>query len=157
MQLRQMRSTELDAILDLHIEGLKQELNLLNQILQYKTFDNSGRPQLITILKHMIKVGECQIFVAKENDESLGYCLVTKKIFPIETPKVCGFINGIFIKEQARRQGLGAKLYQMSADWLKKEGVENIELYHMINDERAAAFWKKMGFVNIQYNCAKKL
>ncbi|MBF0104971.1 MAG: GNAT family N-acetyltransferase [Deltaproteobacteria bacterium] len=157
LQIRKMELSEIDAVLDLHLEGLEREIRLLNQIIDGKSVDLSGRSQLKKILWQMIHIDEGRVFVAKEDNLYLGYCLATKKIYPAEIPPICGCINGIYVKETTRRNGVGTKLFKMAVAWLKQEGVTYMELYHMINDERAGAFWKKMGFVNVQYNCAMKI
>lgn len=157
MQIRQIDKSELDIIIDLHLEGLHREIEFLNKLISGKSADNTGKPHLKKALYHMLHTGECNIFVAKDENEYIGYCLVTKKVYPVEQPRINGCINGIYVKEENRRQGIGKQLFEMAASWLKKEHVKIIELFYMINDERAAAFWEKMGFKNIQYNCMKNL
>jgi GNAT superfamily N-acetyltransferase len=61
------------------------------------------------------------------------------------------------VRDPYKRRGLGSQLFEASLLWLKSEGVTYLELYHMINDERATAFWKKMGFMQIQLNCARRI
>lgn len=155
MEIREMKTEELDAVLQLNLEGLENEINLLNQILPGKKIDKNGTPQLKKVIYQMLHLGECNIFVAKEGDFYAGYCLVTKRNYPVEDPKTCGCINGIFIRPEARKQKLGTRLFDLALAWLKTEHVKYLELYHMINDERAAAFWRKMGFTPVQYNCAR--
>jgi len=157
MDIRQMQKGELEDVLKLHVNGLKGELKLLDQLVQCKSADLRGMPQLNQVLHQMLDRKECYISVAKLDNEIVGYCLATKKIYPIEKPSVCGCINGIFVSEKARRKGTGKKLFELTTGWLKNQGISYLELYYMINDERAFAFWKKMGFVNVQYNGIKKL
>jgi GNAT superfamily N-acetyltransferase len=157
MQIREMFLTELEAVMDLHLEGLEQELALMNLIFPGKSVDYSGRDQLNRLLTQVVTTGEGQIIVAIDQGKYAGYCLVTKKVYPVEKPKLCGCINGIYVKEPYKRQGVGTKLFQDAVSWLKREGVTYLELYHMINDERATSFWQKMGFKPVQLNCAMKL
>lgn len=157
IEVREMKIGELEKVVDLHIEGLGRELNLFNQIINCKSVDLSGRSDLKNILYQMFHTGECNLFVAKDDDQLVGYCLATKKIYPVELPKVTGCINGIFIKESHRRKKLGAKLYELAEDWFKREEIEFIELYHMMNDERATAFWQAVGYKAVQYYCGKRL
>lgn len=147
----------MEPVIDLHLEGLKQELDLLSQIFAGKAVDYEGREQLNRLLTQVIHVGEGQIFIAIDADKPVGYCLVTKKVYPVEKPRLCGCINGIYVQELHKRQGLGTQLFNAAMGWLSREGVTYLELYHMINDERATAFWKKMGFLQVQLNCARKI
>lgn len=162
MQVRAMHIHELEPVIDLHLEGLDQELQLLNQVFPGKQVDYSGRDQLTQLLQQVLQSGEGEIFIAvdeniKGDAKYVGYCLVTKKVYPVEEPKICGCINGIYVKDGYKRKGLGQKLFDKSLNWLRQEKVTYLELYHMINDPRAKAFWEKMGFTKVQYNCARKL
>lgn len=155
MQIREMKSEELDDVLELHLEGLKDEIDLLNLIVPGKQVDLTGRVQLKKTIYQMLHLAECNIFIARTEKEILGYCLATKRVYPVENPKICGCINGIYIKPDARKQKLGSQLFDLAVSWFKSQRVSYVELYHMLNDERAKEFWKKMGFSPIQYNCVK--
>lgn len=155
--VREMILGELAPVMDLHLEGLDKELVLLNQIFPGKSVNYEGRDTLAKLLTQIIQSREGQVFVALSGTDYAGYCLVTKKVYPVEFPKFCGCINGIYIRENFRRHKLGSRLFQSAVDWLRAEGVTYLELYHMINDERAAAFWRYVGFTPIQFNCAMKI
>lgn len=157
MQVREMIMGEMSSVIELHLEGLQQELDLLNRIFPGKSVDYKGREQLGKLLTQILNGGEGQIFVATEAQKYVGYCLVTKKVYPVEFPKLCGCINGIYVRDDFKRHGIGTKLFQESVQWLKRSNVTYLELYHMINDERATSFWRKMGFIHVQVNCAKKI
>lgn len=145
---------ELDAVIELHLQGLAIELDLFNQIVPHKAVDTSGIGQLKQILARIIQTGEGVIHVAKEGATYAGYILATKKVYPVETPKMVGCINGIYIRDDFRRQGTGRKLVEESLTWLRRAGVHYLELYHMINDPRATAFWQAVGLKAVQLNCA---
>lgn len=147
----------MDAVIDLHLEGLTQEMALLNEVVSGKSVNRDGRGELTRLLGHVLDSREGRAFVALDGTLYAGYCLVTKKVYPVETPKICGCVNGLYIREAYRKQGLGRKLFQAGIAWLKTEGVSYLELYHMINDPRAATFWNKMGFTPIQYGCARMI
>lgn len=155
IDIREMKNDELDAVIDLHLEGLDRELDLFNQILSCKSVDYSGKKDLKLVLQHMLHVGECTFFVAYQDKQLVGYCLATKKVYPVENPKVTGCINGIYVSPKFRKAGVGRKLYQLAEQWFKKEEINFVELYHMMNDSRAEAFWESFGFKKVQYYCSK--
>ena len=155
--VREMNLSELAPVIDLHIEGLEQELVLLNQIFPGKAVNREGCGTLAKLLTQIVESKEGQIFVGLAGSDYAGYCLVTKKVYPVEIPKFCGCINGIYIRDDYRRDKLGTRLFHEAVAWLKSQDVTYVELYHMINDDRAAGFWRHMGFTPIQLNCAMKI
>lgn len=154
MEISAVKPDEIEAIMPLHVQGLSFELELFNQIVPHKEVDPAGMPQLKQLLARMLQTGEGMIYVSKEGATYTGYILVTKKFYPAEIPKLVGCINGIFVAENCRRAGVGKKLVEAAMDWLRRAGVHYLELYHMINDPRATAFWQKMGLKAVQLNCA---
>lgn len=152
-----MQEEEVHQVVRLHLEGLRAEIDLLNEIITGKSVRENKEELLAKLLLNITKTGEGQIFICVDKGEYVGYCLATKKIYPIEKPSVNGCINGIYVKPEHRRKKVGKLLIDKAEEWLKAEGIEFLELYHMIHDERAGGFWKSRGFVPVQYNCVKKL
>lgn len=157
MQIRPVNFNELDVILDLHFKGLEHEFSHLNRMIPLKQTNPDGRLSLKRVLAQMMENGEGVIFSAEEKGECVGYCLVVKKVYPSEMPCVCGCINGMYVKETRRRQGIGRALFAKACAWLKKQGISSVELTHMLNDDVAGRFWQKMGFTKVQYLCAHKI
>lgn len=155
MQIREMQPAELEQVVQLYFEGLKRELALSSSLFPGKEAYAKGLGELTKILLKMISSNEGKIFVAMEEELCVGYCLVTKKYYPAESPQLCGCINGIYLKEEFRRKGTGQLLLRQAFSWLKSENVKYVELYHVINDEIAKGFWEKNGFKASQVSCAK--
>ena len=155
MQIREMDLAELDQVIGLYLDGLKREMIFLESIFPGKQVSAKGVGELTKILLNMFKTNEGKIFVAIEGANCVGYCLVTKKFYPAEIPQMCGCINGVFVTQAFRKQGLGRKLYEASVNWLKQEGINYIELYHALNDDEAKGFWNTLGFKAVQVTCAK--
>lgn len=154
MEIRAIDLAEMDAVIELHLQGLKLELDFFNAIVPHKSVDIAGITQLKQILIRIVQTGEGMIFVAKDAATYAGYILVTKKIYPVENPKTVGCINGIFVREEFRRLAAGRKLVDEALAWLRRSAVHYLELYHMINDPRAQAFWQAIGLKPVQLNCA---
>lgn len=156
--IREMQLEELGQVIPLYFEGLKRELDLFSRILPGKEANTRGLGELTHVLLGLLREKEGQIFVASEDNSNLvGYCLVTKKLYPAESPQLYGCINGIYLHESHRRQGLGSRLLKAGLDWLKLQNVKGLELYHVINDEGARAFWEKQGFKTVQATMARWL
>ena len=155
MIIRTVQENEIDHVIKLHLEGLQGELEYLNQLVKGKSVKANKEEVLKRILLTLVQTGEGQIFVAVHDGEHAGYCLATKKVYPVEDPSLSGCINGIYVKPEFRRQKLGLKLYQAAESWFKQDGISYIELYHMINDPKAVGFWKACGYTPVQLNCMK--
>lgn len=149
--------TDLDDIIRLHVAGLHHELAYLNQIFAGKEFDPKGLAQLRQLLSRLLQTGEGQIFTALHQQKIIGYCLATKKIYPVETPKICGCVNGIYVDPAYRRLGLAALLFDKACLWFRQSQISYIELSHMVNDPVSTAFWQKMGFVPVQISCSRRV
>ncbi len=56
-----------------------------------------------------------------------------------------GIISELYVVPDARRSGLGHRLLQIAEKWIKKAGVERIELSTPVLAE-AQNFWEKQGY-----------
>lgn len=157
IKIRLADADDFDTVVSMHFAGLEHELELLNKFVTGKMINPEARGDVIKLLQQIIASGEGKIFVADELQKILGYCLVTQKIYPSEKPRLAGCINGIYVLPDHQRQGIGRKLYDAAEKWLKIQGVRHVELYHMRNDFRAKAFWQKLGYEQVQWNCLKEI
>lgn len=157
IQIRKMELIELPQVLKLHLAGLEHEMSFLNKIIPGRRIKSEEVERIAQIFSQALRSGEGQIFIAKDQKDYVGYCYVVRKFYPIEEPQICGCINGVYVKEIYRGQGIAKKLVEKSFDWLREHHVTYVELNHMINEEGTTAFWKKLGFEPIQLMCAKKI
>ena len=63
-------------------------------------------------------------------------------------PELYGHIHWLYVKEPARRHGIGRKLIQFTSDFFASWGVEFVTVGYVVDNPEAAAFWPSMGFRN---------
>jgi ribosomal protein S18 acetylase RimI-like enzyme len=68
---------------------------------------------------------------------------------PIHAHRRIGYIGSIYVKPEARRRGIGGKLWQLAYDWLVEKGVPTISLSVAWQNPIALEFWKKLNFREI--------
>lgn len=104
--------------------------------------DNSGE-MFDTILKSSLSV----IFIAVENNEAIGF-LELHKVPRLRKANYYGEIEGMFVREEYRGEGVAKGLMQQALNWAKQENLNCIRLYSGHELKRAHAFYEKMGFTH---------
>ncbi|MEN8162205.1 MAG: GNAT family N-acetyltransferase, partial [Myxococcota bacterium] len=57
-----------------------------------------------------------------------------------------GSVDWLFVREAARRAGVGRALVDAGLAWLRERGAERVELEVARTNEGAQAFWQAIGF-----------
>jgi len=115
----------------------ERELNELTKLENniFKT-EAYSKESLLQILKDEYS----SIFLAKLNDEIMGYAIIQK------TPDELLEILKIAVKEQYQKLGVATKIFEQIELLKKVERLYNIMLEVNEHNEKALAFYKKMGF-----------
>ncbi len=89
--------------------------------------------------KEKEKKGEYRIEVLTDEKQLVvGFCISYKE-------KENGHINVLFVEQQCRKHGLGARLIKSAIEWFEQNGIKDIELTVVYGND-AVEFYKKMGF-----------
>lgn len=86
------------------------------------------------------------VLVAEAERRISGYCMaqILEKPSVYEKP-VYGYIDNICVDESQQRKGTGEGLFRAAKEWFMSRGVERIEVFAALANERSTAFWRKMG------------
>ncbi len=79
------------------------------------------------------------VYVARENNEDIGYCLVS-------VDGTNGEIDSLFVDEAHRRKSVGEKLMSRALKWLEAQKYETIRVSIAEGNESALDFYRKFGF-----------
>ena len=121
------------------IEGLWKELNSLHRELSsnfkshFESFTFDNRVKQLSIKENL------SIFVAKEADANIGYCVVTKD-------NEIGEIDSLFVRKEYQGQGVGHELMSKAFEWLKNKKCSAINIYVAEGNESVLTFYEKYGF-----------
>lgn len=85
--------------------------------------------------------------LAVSNNAVIGFAQGTVKLLPDYLGgHKAGVVQHVYVSESYQRQGIAEALVQALQKWFSEKQVHSIELQVVANNDKAAAFWKKMGF-----------
>lgn len=87
-----------------------------------------------------------RLFVWKDNDEIIGLVVITRGTYRV---KHIAYIDKLAINQNlnsSQRSGLGTVFFNEVINLLAEEGITKIELGVEVDNDRAVAFYKKLGF-----------
>lgn len=128
---------------------LNKDVQNLHHQMQPRIFKPWDQQAIAADFKRMLRNSELRAFVAKSEDQFLGYILlkVTEKIenaFVYRDRFV--YIDQISVKPESRGQGIGQLLMGKAFQVARKEGIEKIRLDHWTDNLAARDFFLKQGF-----------
>ncbi|MBD3314107.1 GNAT family N-acetyltransferase [Candidatus Woesearchaeota archaeon] len=88
------------------------------------------------------------IFVAEEKGRVIGMIeVIIKKNFDIFKVKRFGYVNTLVIDTRHRKSGIGRKLVNHAAGFLKKKSITYMRVNVYASNKKAKEAWLKMGFM----------
>ena len=89
-----------------------------------------------------------KVFLAKVDDEYIGFIHMSIRKDYVEgsASSPVGYIEGLFVKPEYRRKGVGSELYNAGVDWVKKKGCSEIGTDCTISNNVSFEFLVDMGF-----------
>jgi ribosomal protein S18 acetylase RimI-like enzyme len=91
-----------------------------------------------------LRLGNPQ-YVAEDDGEIVGWCDIRRETVPVYAH--CGHL-GMGLLPAFRGRGIGERLLRAALDAARAAGFERIELSVYGRNERAAALYRKLGFVH---------
>lgn len=88
---------------------------------------------------------ESVVFLAVNEDESLGFVQLYPT-FSSVSMKRSWILNDLFVKESARKRGVGEKLLQASITFAKSTGAKGVSLETRNENVNAQRLYEKFGF-----------
>ena len=87
------------------------------------------------------------IFVAKENDEIIGY-IYAKINFDHSMIYKVTLIDALYVKEEYRFKGIATQLINTIKNWTKEQGIKQITINVIEKNDVAYMLYRKLGFDN---------
>ena len=111
------------------------------------TVREGGEERFAEFVRGNIASDDACVLVAEQDGSVAGYCQVKILEYPpfLEVERY-GHIQNLVVRQEGRRQGIGAGLAEAVCEWLSKKGIGRVELRHSTKNAQTKAFWKKIGF-----------
>jgi ribosomal protein S18 acetylase RimI-like enzyme len=143
VKFREWKSEDFEQIADLWLE-LATYVNPMDGFYQISP---EAKKNYKKYLSRVYGDRNAVVFVAEFGEELVGFAMGRINRNPaVVIPEAVGYIENVFISENQRTSGIGTVLCTRLLEWFKNRGVSHVELFYQIENDAAAAFWKKMGF-----------
>ena len=76
---------------------------------------------------------------------------------PISTTNKIGYINGCFINEHHRKQGLTKMMIQQLDEFFQKSEIRYVELHYILGNHVAEKTWSRLGFSTFRCQMRKTI
>ena len=126
---------------------------------QYWDFDILSKEDTANSLKEFISDSERKIFIAKEDEEIVGF--VTGEIInchlPVSSTKKIGYISGAYVSPEYRGKGVMKKLDGTIIEYFRSCGLKYIELNFISNNIPAKKSWNSLGYRTFREQARKSI
>jgi len=127
------------------LEGFSRCTGVVMRERQYMAFlDAFPIDEAAAFVARNIRLGNPQ-YVADDRGEIVGWCDIRRETIPVYAH--CGHL-GMGLLPGYRGRGIGERLIRAAVDAARAAGMERIELSVYGRNERAAALYRKVGFVH---------
>lgn len=137
-----------------NVEDAKKCNELLTKLIaSEKEFDDNIKKNYAVkeYFEKLYKKENNILFIAKENDMAIGYAYC-KIITSDDGPQInhIALLDGIYVKEEYRKQKIATKLIDECKKWAKDIGAKIFELSVLEKNENAISLYKNIGFYEFE-------
>jgi GNAT superfamily N-acetyltransferase len=125
----------------------------------YWDFGTLSAEPLSNNLKNIVEHPERRIFVARENNECVGFIAgeISQCHLPLSSTKKIGFISGAFVLPDYRGKGIMKTLEGRMVDFFRESGVKYSELFFIANNEVGRKCWNSLGYQTFREQARKPI
>lgn len=85
------------------------------------------------------------VLVAEKEGRLVGFVLVSRARFVLDTSRTTGAITDIYVEPDERRRGIGSRLLASALEWLKARGYVRV-LLNVSTNNPARRLYERVGF-----------
>ena len=114
-----------------------------------KLWKDFSREELQKLIEQTLTSGRWKILMARNaNKHPIGFAIVSIRVDHVEGAEQSptGYLEGIYVEPEYRKQGVARKLVELSEDWLKENHCTQMGSDTWLTDTRSRNFHKKIGF-----------
>lgn len=126
------------------IDDLKQLASLAVQMWNHHTI-----PELIDEFSGILLQGNAQFFLAYAQTRPIGFAQCQLRYDYVEgtDSSPVGYLEGVFVEEEHRREGYAKELLLECEKWAKAKGCKDFASDCAIDNESSFHFHKAVGFI----------
>ncbi len=99
-------------------------------------------------INEIIASDKSNIYIAKENDISVGYIIgtITKPFIQRCSIEKIGLIEHCWVERKYRMSGLATKLVKEIEEWFSMNAIKYIDVQYLLGNIEAENTWEKLGY-----------
>jgi GNAT superfamily N-acetyltransferase len=99
------------------------------------------------LLAEELRDPDAVAFLYEREGRAQGFCMARiDRAPPIQREALRAEIGELFVREEARRAGIGRKLVEAALGWVRERGVERAVVRVFRENRSGRAFWRAQGF-----------
>lgn len=116
--------------------------------LAVQMWEDNVTEELAEELAEVIESDEGVIFVAKENEKIVGFaqCQLRHDYVEGTESSPVGYLEGVFVKEECRNQGIAKELLQACENWALEKGCHEFASDCELENQTSLKFHMSVGF-----------
>ena len=128
---------------DHHIEQISQLAHLL--------WPEENINVLKKELNHFHRDSTSELFICEEKDDIIGFAHVQLRYDYVEgtVTSPVGYLEGVFVRQAFRKQGIGKQLIEVCEDWSRFMNVTEFASDVELSNEISSVFHKSIGFKEV--------
>ena len=141
--IRAAQESDIDQLTDLHL-ALQEYHESLNP--QLWRLSANARERFRERFAQLLSDGDACVLVALD-DSGIIVGMMVGQIRRDDRymPAISGSIGRLFVSEAWRGRGIGTELVKQLCQFFASRHVEDISLYYIVGNSKAAQFWSKLG------------
>ncbi|MBM7621924.1 aminoglycoside 6'-N-acetyltransferase I [Bacillus tianshenii] len=104
--------------------------------------------EFVQEMKNFISQPDAKVILAYHDNEAIGFAQCQLRYDYVEgtSSSPVGYLEGLYVKESFRRQGIAKQLVQACEDWAKEKGCSEFASDCELENEESLAMHLKLGF-----------
>ena len=125
----------------------------------YFDFKQLSIDEISSYLKGTLYKENFKTYVVEYENSIIGFISgeIVSCFLPISTTRKIGYINGCYINEHHRKQGLTKTLLNHLVEFFKKSRIKYVELHYIVGNSEAEKAWTSLGFSTFRIQMRKTL
>lgn len=130
-----------------------EEISNLVQLAK-NIYDGSTEQELYQEFLECLEDSKCELLLYKEDKKIIGFGQFQIRTDYVEgtSSSPCGYLEGVFVLEEYRRQGIAKRLVEAGEQWCKEQGAKEIGSDCHIDNFESFKFHQQIGFREVSRN-----